>query len=1298
MGTRIVLNVNRAELWVARGDYARAQTAISQALEAAARTGDASAIGKATKLIGIITREAGDLDAAERHFLRADEIATARGELLLQAEIARERADLARRMGKNREALQQLNRSHQLFSGLRARADVADVNGRVEALEHEFLHMARRWGESIEAKDRYTQGHCVRVAELASAIAARAGFDTTALFWLRIGALLHDVGKLVIPAEVLNKPGKLTDEEWDLMRSHTTAGVEMLTDIEFPWDIRPIVESHHERWDGQGYPHAIAGEAIPLVARILCVADVYDALTSVRSYKRALTHAEAMSMLRRDVGTMFDPQVFAWFEEVAESWPSQLANILADRPATVADTSIAPLAPPRPPGEHDDLTGMPLRRAFRETAERILAARRTTERPVSLLVVDIDHFKLVNDTFGHLQGDDVLRMVADQLRVNTRPSDYVARYAGDEFVVLLPGSRLEDASAVAERVREGVASVACAARDDSAQSIQITLSIGVASAPIHGESLEALFAAADAALYAAKRSGRDAVTVAGTPGHRQDVLLECFIGRVEERQLLRELIDNAARGQPHVAAVLGEAGVGKSALLKQMAPEVGIRSGSLLVGRCIEADVRAPYAPWADMLVGATRAGIVPKRAWRELWRLVPELPMAPPSNPASATGSQHALLEEIEEFLTLASISRPLVIVLDDMQWADAATWDALEYLLSRLNDQRILILLTIRTEDLSESGDARRRRLSRSENYTEIALPRLTRDDLTLWLRAALSGQPPEQALIDHVASQSEGNSLFAVQTLRALVDDKRLRSVGGRWVFDTTTQTALPRAIGDLLARRLERLSSERREVLTVAAILGREFDPETVLAACDRSDDVVLDAIDTALAAGILAPSERAQTALIFTHGLLRTALQANVNPLRLRRMHGAVARALEAGGAANPAQMAVHFDRAGCSAEAYRTALEAGRRAAGVYAYESAAAFFEIARRHARELPEIADVDWQLARIEELRGRYAEAEAHCDALLSSLAAGAGLLGVLPAARRMRERLRVQRGAPVPQVLEACEGLLDEARRDSLSEEVVLLLVMISSCHSRLGETALAERVARDALREAEHSTSLPLQADAAMRLGSTVIDSSPADAVPHYRRALDVFTRLGDRYGQLRCHINIGVACDRAGNHPAAEVSYATALEIGREVGARDLIGVASLNLGVLFLRTGGFDSARERFEEALQRFSEIGNEPYRLAALYNLAHLARAQGDAAGAVELYGATVTLATTLEHADVLTGALAGMGLAELDLGQLNSARQQHEAVNALRDSRADWWFQGCELCEALSVQADGDDRIT
>src|SRR5690606_25841802 len=105
------------------------------------------------------------------------------------------------------------------------------------------------------------------------------------------------VGKIEVPAEILNKPGKLTSEEWREMQAHTTAGDRIVAELEFPWDIGPIVRSHHERWDGSGYPDGISGDAIPLTARILCIADVYDALTTTRSYRPALSREEALEIM-----------------------------------------------------------------------------------------------------------------------------------------------------------------------------------------------------------------------------------------------------------------------------------------------------------------------------------------------------------------------------------------------------------------------------------------------------------------------------------------------------------------------------------------------------------------------------------------------------------------------------------------------------------------------------------------------------------------------------------------------------------------------------------------------------------------------------------------------------------------------------------------------------------------------------------------------------------------------------------------------------------------------------------------
>lgn len=306
-----VVHINRAELFLARGDLDRARESCDEGFEIFSRLNDEHRQAEALKFYGVIYRESGKLHLATIHLQRAIEL-TRQHNPLLEAEAQRELSRVLRQQGRNRDALEALNRSHALFTSLQARPDLADIDHRIAQLEDDFLSLVRFWGESIEAKDRYTMGHCARVAEYACRIAERAGLTPGELVWFRMGAFLHDVGKTEVPEEILNKPGKLTDEERAVMERHTVIGDEMLRPVEFPWDIRPMVRSHHERWDGRGYPDGLAGEAIPLSARILRVADVFDALTTARSYRRPLTPEEARAIMEDDAGS-FDPALFAIF-------------------------------------------------------------------------------------------------------------------------------------------------------------------------------------------------------------------------------------------------------------------------------------------------------------------------------------------------------------------------------------------------------------------------------------------------------------------------------------------------------------------------------------------------------------------------------------------------------------------------------------------------------------------------------------------------------------------------------------------------------------------------------------------------------------------------------------------------------------------------------------------------------------------------------------------------------------------------------------------------------------------------
>jgi putative nucleotidyltransferase with HDIG domain len=342
--TRLMVEVNNVTLMIAQKDFLVARVLNDRLLAEAQALRETRLLAEAHHHQGVIARETGRLEEADVALGMAYEEATARQDLLLAAETAREQAELHLSRGKNRETLKALGLSHRLFTQLHARRDLADVARRLRDLEHRFEHLVRHYAQNIESKDAYTLGHCERVADLACAVAVDYGFDPTAMFWFRVGALLHDVGKIVVPSDILNKAGPLAPEERAIMERHPVAGVELLNEVEFPWDVLPMIRGHHERWDGHGYPDRLAGEAIPLSARILCVADVFDALTSDRPYRRAYDTRDALRLMQADSARAFDPDILSRFFRVimpADPKKKTRASAAASTPAfpSLADST-----------------------------------------------------------------------------------------------------------------------------------------------------------------------------------------------------------------------------------------------------------------------------------------------------------------------------------------------------------------------------------------------------------------------------------------------------------------------------------------------------------------------------------------------------------------------------------------------------------------------------------------------------------------------------------------------------------------------------------------------------------------------------------------------------------------------------------------------------------------------------------------------------------------------------------------------------------------------------------------------
>jgi putative nucleotidyltransferase with HDIG domain len=288
--------LNHAEVHLALGRIEVARSEAESALRIFDELGDGLDLADAFRVLGTVLHRAGRLALAESRLRTAVELAASTGAPLNEAEASRELAALYTDTGRGREALSLLTAAYRLFSQVEARNDLFEVAARLTDLEERYVAIVRE-GHPEEAADAGTLGHSERVAGYALQVADALRLPAARRSTLRVGAYLHDLGKARVPREILDKPGPLTDDEFAVIRQHPVWGLELYAGIESPWNVTPIIRWHHEKYDGTGYPDGLAGDAIPVEAQVVCIADVYDALTSSRSYRAALEPARALEVV-----------------------------------------------------------------------------------------------------------------------------------------------------------------------------------------------------------------------------------------------------------------------------------------------------------------------------------------------------------------------------------------------------------------------------------------------------------------------------------------------------------------------------------------------------------------------------------------------------------------------------------------------------------------------------------------------------------------------------------------------------------------------------------------------------------------------------------------------------------------------------------------------------------------------------------------------------------------------------------------------------------------------------------------
>jgi diguanylate cyclase (GGDEF)-like protein/putative nucleotidyltransferase with HDIG domain len=361
---------------------------------------------------------------------------------------------------------------------------------------------------TIDAKDEYTRGHSKRVSEYSVAIARELGMDEKEVENLRSIALLHDIGKIGVPDAVLNKPGKLTNEEYQLMKRHTVIGADILKDIGMLPGIDIGAKYHHERWDGKGYPNGLAGEEIPYIARIIAVADAYDAMTSNRVYRKHLDEKTVLDEIKKGVGTQFYPEAANALIRLFET--GRMVDIIPnvqEEPQEMQDVSTIVSRVIEKNEEKlkermkiDELTG----KYNRNYGEKLIKASMEQGKG-SFVIVDIDNFRGLNEKSGFLLGDVVIKQVADCLE-QIDSKKLVARVGGDVFLVFIFDLTDEEKiSSIAQKILERI-------RESSKElklSDRFSVSLGIEICKKDKNDFREICTRADKALYYAKQQGGD---------------------------------------------------------------------------------------------------------------------------------------------------------------------------------------------------------------------------------------------------------------------------------------------------------------------------------------------------------------------------------------------------------------------------------------------------------------------------------------------------------------------------------------------------------------------------------------------------------------------------------------------------------------------------------------------------------------------------------------------------------------------------------------------------------------------
>ena len=791
-----------------------------------------------------------------------------------------------------------------------------------------------------------------------------------------------------------------------------------------------------------------------------------------------------------------------------------------------------------------------------------------------------------------------------------------------------------------------------------------------------------------------------------------------LIGRVDEREALTTAWKHTLEGDPQVALVAGEPGVGKTRLAAELARRVHAEGAVVLFGRCDE-ELGVPYQPFAEAIAtyaagcedDVLAAQLGPNGG--DLARLVPALSSRvelPEPMRADPDTERYRLFEACTDLLTSIAADAPVVLVVDDLHWAARPTLLLLRHVFRHRGSGRMMIVGTYRDTDLARGHPLSEALadLRREPDVERIVLRGLAEAEVVELVASAAGHDLDEDTIrfARDVHTETEGNPFFVGQVLRHLVETGAVRVDDGRWVVSKRGPVGIPEGVREVIGRRLSQLAVETNDVLSVAAVIGREFDSSLLIEASGLDQEEVFDALEEAEGSRLVVPLADRDDRRAFAHVLVRSTLYEEIPTTRRLRIHRRVAKALE-GRAALGVQCLDQLAHHSCEAaalgdieSALRWSREAARDAFERLAYEEAASQYERAL-------DVLDPDDPTQRAERAALRVSLARSLRAAGATELSRAAALMAVEEARAAQRPDLLVDAGL----VIAGDRGWSDAGRVDH--ELVAVLeegLETLPSGDSPLRAMATA-RLASELyflLTESERRQRLTTEAVAmAERVGDDdaaafVLGCAlwgawvPGNPTERRERALEIIElgrRSGNRVNELTGVMWLTGASAELGDGEGFQRSVAREQELAAELRQPEWLWASGVHRAAAALMAARFDDAEALMEEAVQLGATLGSENVLQMYGVQLFSLGRARGGMEPLLPMFQAMV------EQFPLIPAWRCGVAYLCRELGLADEAREQfdHLAADGFRSLPHDAnWKVGVGILAAVCGMLDEVDH--